>query len=107
MHNSIETVMIVLKQMITSSQEILELLINDRQLLSKKDLNAIEISNQKKIVLIDQLNLSAQHFKNEKSLESFLHNLDSPDQGEIKTLISQLKTEITQCYKYIVSNTQF
>lgn len=108
------TLIIALKQMIKYCQEIRELLKNDKDYFTKNKLSNLEESNKKKIELIDELNFLADDISISRlqdqtggflqKIENDATNLDPQAKSELMATINELKAEISECYKFIVSN---
>lgn len=91
---STDSVEPVLNRMIHCCREINHLLLQDIIYLSKDDLDSIESNNKMKTDILNEL----------ISLEQSLQNHNLHDRPELIDIMSQLKIEITHCFKSMVIN---
>ena len=96
-----------LRQMLDCCKEIQNLLQHDKEYFTENQLDKVNESNQKKAALLDKLNLLAVEVNSKKQLTTLFNDaaqeVNQP-QSELRTLVSELKEEISNCYKYVVVN---
>ena len=98
-----------LKKMVNYCHDIKVLLKNDTEHFSNNDISKIEVSNKSKMELIDKLNLLTHeldgYYLNNQA-GSILERIEkeSGDKGDVQNTLAELKTEIANCYQYIMTN---
>jgi len=100
-----------LKEMLHCCKEIQLLLHKDKDCFSHHQLNLIDLSNQKKVELLNKLNILVNDLHtNEKASDLWSkiaknHQEFIPvEDVELQQLMQELKSEILTCYKYIGVN---
>lgn len=99
------------RQMLDCCREIQNLLQHDKEYFTENQLDKVNESNQRKAELLDKLNLLAVEVNSKKQLTSLfndtLQDVNQPlsgTQSELRTLVGELREEISNCYKYVVIN---
>ena len=87
-----------LKELLTRCQNIKKLLHDDQSLFSANKLDLLDASNAKKLDLLHQVQELTNH------IQAKQHS--SSSSTDAKNLLAQLKTEIMECYQYIMTNSQ-
>jgi hypothetical protein len=104
-----------LEQMITSVQQLSELFINDHALFKTNDLATINISNEKKLNLLNSLGNSAAQLQKSlpttssgqnQTLSDYLNQIDYHHASRIRSKINALHEQLTSGYQQLLCNNQ-
>lgn len=100
LNNAENSLFLTLKQMVRRCQEMGQLLEDDKNHFTQNQFKLIQESNKKKADLITQLGVLANEL-NTHHPDGFAKKVEHQ---EVHSVIEELKSEITKCYKQISLN---
>lgn len=100
LNNSENALFSTLKKMVKHCQEMRQLLEDDKQYFTQRQLKLIQESNKKKADVITQLSVLANEL-NAQHPEGFAKKVEQQD---VLQVMDELKSEVTKCYKHIMVN---